>query len=250
MCSCWHHAHYHADLRRNVVKIHFGPGRRLGSTNACALVQIHHQECTHVQVRHNSAWTRKRAVVCILLNVIYFCDALWGPFLPLQATGKRQRMCARLQALSGMYSCAGASGFFVNPKTCTLRTTTSCWCTWEMCERVEGGAMGECVCLSVVRETVSTIDLTLLARTDDTEMRVKDSHHKMTTNRNCGLCCQLKGKSIKTEHCCSQCGVTLNPTGCLKQYHSREPDFRLTHALAGLGNANMSRNCGAAAEKT
>ena len=109
--------------------------------------------------------------------------------------------------------------------------------------------MGECVCLSVVRETVSTIDLTLLARTDDTEMRVKDSHHKMTTNRNCGLCCQLKGKSIKTEHCCSQCGVTLNPTGCLKQYHSREPDFRLTHALAGLGNANMSRNSGALPKK-
>ena len=149
MCSCWHHAHYHADLRRNVVKIHFGPGRRLGSTNACALVQIHHQECTHVQVRHNSAWTRKRAVVCILLNVIYFCDALWGPFLPLQATGNRQRMCARLQALSGIYSCAGASGFFVNPKTCTLRTTTSCWCTWEMCERVEGGQwVSVSVCLS------------------------------------------------------------------------------------------------------
>jgi len=79
--------------------------------------------------------------------------------------------------------------------------------------------------------------------------RLRNPTHKMPTKWNCQLCYKLTRKEFKTEYCCVKCGVCLHPGGCFKQFHLPEPDFTLTYAVYGLGNANKSRDSGPAAKK-
>ena len=85
------------------------------------------------------------------------------------------------------------------------------------------------------------------------EERVKHPTHRMPEKWNCVLCYQLTGKSrckkLKTELCCTKCGVTLHPGGCFMQHHQPEPNFELTFTRGGLGSANKSRDIGAGATK-